>query len=90
MDPRLVLVLEFHAAIDSDEIHRNGMALLDGSQRLAIVAFSSDPDLTTFRERLMSTEARFRRAKKAPGIRASLTRSSTSGRTAHRIASHPH
>ncbi len=52
VDPRLVLVLEFHSAIDSDEIHRNSMILLDGSDRHAIVAFADDPTLAVFHERL--------------------------------------
>ena len=52
VDPRLVLVLEFHSAVDPDEIHRNDMVLLDGSDKSAVVAFVDDPALTVFHERL--------------------------------------
>lgn len=66
VDPRLVLVIEFHSVVDSDEIHRNGMVLLDGSDRSAVVAFSDDPALAVFHERLAAYRGEIPEGQKAP------------------------
>lgn len=52
VDPRLVLVIEFHSLVDPDEVRRNGMVVLDGSNRSAVVAFVDDPAMAVFHERL--------------------------------------
>lgn len=70
MDPRLVLVIEFHSVVDSDEIHRNGMVLLDGSDRSAVVAFADDPALTVFHERLAAYRGDIPEGQKAPKYEA--------------------
>ncbi|MHB1089602.1 MAG: S8 family peptidase [Ilumatobacteraceae bacterium] len=45
-------MLEFHSTIDADEVRRTGLTVLDGSNRHAVVAFSDDPTLALFHERL--------------------------------------
>ena len=54
VDPRLILVIEFHAAIDDAEIARNDMVLLDGADKSAVVAFADDVSLATFHDRLVA------------------------------------
>lgn len=70
VDPRLVLVLEFHATIDPDELHRNGMVLLDGSDRHAIVAFADDPFFAVFHERLAAYRGPIPEGQKSPPYQA--------------------
>jgi hypothetical protein len=65
VDPRLVLVIDFHATIDPDEIRRNGMRVLDGSDRHAIVAFADDPGLAIFHERLAAYRGEIPEGQKA-------------------------
>jgi len=52
VDPRLILVIEFHSAIADAEIARNDMVVLDGADKSAVVAFADDVSLATFHERL--------------------------------------
>jgi len=52
VDPRLVLVFDFHATVDDAEFRRNDMVLLDGSDRHAVVAFADDPGMAIFLDRL--------------------------------------
>ena len=70
VDPRLVLVLEFHSTIDSAEIHRNLMILLDGSDRHAIVAFADDPTLAVFHDRLAAYRGPIPPTQQAPPYQA--------------------
>ena len=52
VDPRLVFVFEFYTQVDTDELRRAGLLLLDGSNRHAVVAFADDPQMAAFHERL--------------------------------------
>jgi hypothetical protein len=52
IDPRLILVFETRGPIEPDEFRPAGLQVLDSSIRTAVVAFASDPDLTSFLERL--------------------------------------
>jgi hypothetical protein len=70
VDPRLILVLEFHSTIDTAELRRNSMTLLDGSDRHAIVAFADDPKLAIFHERLAAYRGPIPDGQKAPQYQA--------------------
>lgn len=52
VDPKLVFVLELGASVDRDEFRRAGLQVLDGSDRRLVVAFSDDPQLAGFLDRL--------------------------------------
>jgi hypothetical protein len=52
VDPKLVLVFELGARVDPDEFRRAGLRILDSSNRRMLVAFSDDPQLAGFMERL--------------------------------------
>lgn len=70
VDPRLVVVLEFHSTIDDAEIHRNDMVLLDGSDRHAVVAFADDPSFAIFNERLHAYRGPIPDGQKGPSYEA--------------------
>ena len=52
IDPRLVLVFELGGSIAEDEFRRAGLRVVDFSDRQLLVAFTDDPELAEFRERL--------------------------------------
>ena len=52
IDPRLILVFELGASIGADEFRRAGLNVVDSSDRRLVVAFSDDPELAAFRDRL--------------------------------------
>ncbi|MDQ1614368.1 MAG: hypothetical protein QOJ60_307, partial [Actinomycetota bacterium] len=52
VDPRLVLVVELGARVDADEFRKAGLRVLDSSDQSIVVAFSDDPQLAGFLERL--------------------------------------
>ena len=52
IDPRLVLVFELGGSVDEDEFRRAGLRVLDFSDGRLLVAFSDDPELEAFRQRL--------------------------------------
>ncbi len=47
-----MFVLEFHSQVEAAELRLAGLTILDGSNRHAVVAFSDDPELALFHERL--------------------------------------
>lgn len=52
VDPRLVLVVELGSRVDADEFRRAGLRVLDSSDTSIVVAFSDDPQMAGFLERL--------------------------------------
>ena len=52
IDPRLILVFELGASIDADQFRTAGLRVVDSSDRRLVIAFSDDPELAAFRERL--------------------------------------
>ena len=57
IDPRLILVFELGAPVDQDEFRRSGLRVLDGSDRHVVIAFSDDPAMAAFQERLQALQA---------------------------------
>lgn len=52
VDPKLILVIELGTPVDPEEFRRAGLQVLDASDHTAVVAFSDDPALAGFLERL--------------------------------------
>ncbi|MCA1702924.1 MAG: S8 family peptidase [Actinobacteria bacterium] len=57
IDPRLVLVFELGATVATEEWHRAGLRVLDGSDRRVVIAFADDPAMIAFHERIDALRA---------------------------------
>lgn len=65
-----MLVIELHSLVDADEVRRNGMVVLDGSNRSAVVAFVDDPAMALFHERLDAYRGDIPEGQKSPKYEA--------------------
>lgn len=52
IDPRLIMVFDLNASLGVDDFRRAGLKVVDFSDKRLVVAFSDDPELAAFKERL--------------------------------------